>query len=50
MEKSNNLRELIEEIFYVDDGKIFSKLKINENLSNYMTEGLKDWIINMLKD
>ena len=50
MGKPNNLRELIEEIFYISDDKIYFKLKINENISNYMTEGLRDWIINILKD
>lgn len=46
MEKPNNLRELIKEIFYTKNGELLSKLKKDEDLSKYMTNGLKDWIIN----
>ncbi len=50
MAKPNNLRELIKVIFYVKDGEIYSKLKIDENVAKYMTEGLKEWIMGVLKD
>ena len=48
MEKPNNLKELIKEILYVENGDLRSKLKENENVEKYMTEGLKEWIIKVL--
>jgi len=48
MEKPNNLKELIKEILYVDNGDLHSKLKENENVDKYMTDGLKEWIIKVL--
>ena len=48
MEKPNNLRELVREIFYVENGELRSKLKKDENVAKYMTEGLKEWIINII--
>ena len=49
MEKPNNLRELVREIFYTKNGDLHSKIKKDENVSKYMTEGLKEWIIRILK-
>ena len=49
MEKPNNLKELIREIFYVEHGDLKSKLKKDENVAKYMDEGLRDWIIRIIK-
>ena len=49
MEKPNNLKELIREIFYVKNGELKSKLKKDENVARYMTEGLKEWIIKAIQ-
>ncbi len=48
MVKPNNLKELIKAIFYVDDS-LRSKIKKDENVAKYMTEGLKEWITGVLK-
>ena len=50
MEKPNNLKELIREIFYIKDDKLLSKIKKDEDVSKYMTESLKDWIIERIKE
>ena len=49
MEKPNNLRELVIEIFYMKNGDLKSNLKNNEKVDKYMTEGLKAWIIDLIK-
>ena len=49
MGKPNNLRELVREIFYIKNGDLKSNLKNNEKVDKYMTEGLKTWIIDVIK-
>ena len=49
MGKPNNLRELVREIFYMKNGDLKSNLKKDENVNKYMTEGLKTWIIDVIK-
>ena len=50
MGKPDNLKELIREIFYIENSVLRSKIKRDENVSKYMTESLKDWIIERIKE